>query len=313
MLSLPNELLEEILENVERLNDRKSLRLTCSRLALILRPFVLKEITLNIQKYNLIPGLSLLRALASSDNVYSQCVRTLYIDSLSPSYFPDPEFEGKKKACYYTYELHELAREWVSDGEDRVTGEYEELRMLLEPALKSLKYLMSVQWRWHHKDEWALKTVMQLLSSFPSLGEFSFCCAPHSGRPQLPVIPIPEINTNLKALSVDISIPADSLSFEFVAPLFRYLLSHSKCLSALHLDPGYLSFDYSLLLTFNGLGSSRCSSITHLGLGGWTPQVLQIPDYFPNLASLAEHIRTALFWPSIKADSPATPSAGYLD
>ncbi|KAF5362860.1 hypothetical protein D9758_007028 [Tetrapyrgos nigripes] len=281
MLSLPSELLEDILEKVERLNDRKTLRLTCSRLALILRPFVLKEITLNIHKYKLNPGLSLLRALASPDNVYSQCVRTLYIDSLAPSFFPDPEFEEKKEACNYTYQLHGLAREWVSDGEDQPTREYEELRTLLEPALQSLKYLMAVRWRWHHKDEWAMEPVMQLLPSFRSLREFSFC-APLLRR----AIPFPEINTNLKVLSIDISLPTHSSSFEFIAPLIRHLLSRSKCLSSLHFDVKCLGLDPSSLLNFSTLGSPQRSLITHLSLGGWSRQAFEIPNYFPNLTSL---------------------------
>ncbi|KAF5362859.1 hypothetical protein D9758_007029 [Tetrapyrgos nigripes] len=263
---------------VERLNDRKTLRLTCSRLALILRPFVFKEITLNIHKYKLIPGLSLLRALASPDNIYSQCVRTLYIDSLSPSFFPDPEFKEKEKACKSTVALYELARDWVSDGEDRATREYEELGTLLKPALESLKDLVAVHWCWHHKDEWAVEPVMQSLSSFRNLRECSFC-DPYLGRPQFAATPFPEINQNLKALSIDIS-PPSTAPF----PLLRFTTPAS------HSSHSYIDLS---LFGFNTLGSSRRSCITHLCLNLESPEVLEIRNYFPNLTSLELRSRYA--------------------
>ncbi|KAF5352308.1 hypothetical protein D9758_011963 [Tetrapyrgos nigripes] len=297
MLLLPNELLEKIVQNVERLKDRKALRRTCSRLALILRPHVLAEVTLNIHRYNLEPGMNMLRALATPGNIYSSYIRTLYIDSLSPSFYPDPRFKDKQRACRDTVELQEMGRDWVSGGGE--IEEYEELRTLLRPALESIDHLQAIRWCWRLKDsQWTLDTVMQSLSALRHVKEFHFLCAPSVHRrssqvappPLIPSIPLPDL-WDLEVLSVEVSfgtrLAIDNASI--ITPLVNHLCSRSKSLTSLHIRTGRDLLGDGRALDFDSLDTSLHSSITHLSLGGRSSRALQvakIPSYFSNLTSL---------------------------
>jgi hypothetical protein len=101
----------------------------------VFKPHVLAAVTLNIHSGNLKAGISLLEALEKDTragqvphgrHTVSKVIRTLYIDSLCPSFpfFESSEFgQGKWSRAIS-----------VSSAEKKI-------RLLLEPALKSLHSL----------------------------------------------------------------------------------------------------------------------------------------------------------------------------
>ncbi|KAF5362866.1 hypothetical protein D9758_007022 [Tetrapyrgos nigripes] len=285
MLALPNELLEEILHHVERLQDRKNLRRTCSRLALVLRPYVLKEVTLNIYKGNAESGMNLLGALAAPKNVYSPCVRTLYIDSLSPSHYPIG-YKGKTQSWRGKAILGR-----TFGGNEKSTNSH--LRTLLKPALESLEGLEAIRWCWQEKDsQWSLKIIMQSFSALRDVKEFTFYYGPIVDI----TIPYPDL-PNLRILSISTPqeepigqwnwTPSHSL-------LLKHLLNCSSSLSALHLDSRMVFYADSHL--GHALPEmSLHSSITHLSLSGWSLPILRpftaYVSKLPNLTSLRIFMR----------------------
>jgi hypothetical protein len=134
---------------------------------------------------------------------------------------------------------------------------------------------------------------MRSISTLQCVKKFSFSYARYHDHGQLkaPTIPIPDLS-NLHSLSVEIS-PVSSVgsAAPLISPLVNHLLSLSKSLSAIHIDNGPLPLPvhFKPILAFDKLERSQRSSITHLSLGGWSSQVLQvveIPSYFSNLTSL---------------------------
>jgi len=142
---------------IDRLEDKKSLRATCSRLNGALRPQVLSSLTLRIHKHNLESGIALLEALSNDSGfsavdrwpLISECVRTLYIESLSPSFYPDPDFGTW--ALPSLDQLDSTRRDWVRDVTDglKVKEAHKKLESLLGPALRSLSNIRSIQYVYH--------------------------------------------------------------------------------------------------------------------------------------------------------------------
>jgi hypothetical protein len=86
--------------------------------------------------------MNLLAELASPENTYSPLIRTLYIDSLSPS-------DSEEKRLRVMLKLPApVTRYCVSDPrlrEDTQDHEAEELKTLLKPALESLRNLEAIR------------------------------------------------------------------------------------------------------------------------------------------------------------------------
>ncbi|KAK7464800.1 hypothetical protein VKT23_006006 [Stygiomarasmius scandens] len=305
MLLLPNELIGKICNEVDRLEDKKSLRKTCTRLGRALRPHLLANVTINIHKHNLKPGLDLLHALVHQKELCSPHIRTLHINSLSPSFFPDPDFEEKRDSAQHTWELYEMVRGWVSDPEDDKNREimkaHAALNSLLDPALRSLHNLETFRWHWHWKDaEWTLQTIMQSLSSLSRIKEFSLSYTPHSSQREVmwrnPFIPLPEL-FNLQVLSLSIlsektrSSRSNTTPAPVILPLMDHLLSRTSSLSGLHLDTGISSDASCPNFPLDDIAPQLQYSITHLSIGGWSVDILpEIPTEFPNLSSLSIRI-----------------------
>ncbi|KAJ4485377.1 hypothetical protein J3R30DRAFT_1348920 [Lentinula aciculospora] len=151
--SLPLELLYKIGNETPRLEDRKSLRRTCTSFAEVFKGLILAEVTLNIHGDNLNSGMSLLQALVDdvdSPTGLSKLIRTLYIDSLSPSHFleSDLDFEKKQRECKLSYHVETLSRSWVKiePQSTAVSMAERKLQLLLEPALRSLCRLQSIRY-----------------------------------------------------------------------------------------------------------------------------------------------------------------------
>ncbi|THU97570.1 hypothetical protein K435DRAFT_965385 [Dendrothele bispora CBS 962.96] len=308
ILSLPNELIGKICNEVDRLEDKKNLQRTCSRLGRALRPHVLSEVSLNIHKHNLKPGLNLLHALVHQKEVYSPHIRTLYIDSLSPTFFPNPEFARKQELAKHTWELFEMVRGWVSDPIDdrnpEIVKAHTTLKTLLDPALRTLHNLETVHWHWHWKDsEWTLQTIMESLSSLNGIKSFSFSSTPHVSRPaevwHNPFTQLPNFS-NLHVLSISILTEGNTNASlrnsapAIILPLMTHLLSRTTSLSHLHLDTG-ISSSSCPSFPFDDISQASnttlLSSITHLSIGGWSIDILpDIPIHFPNLTSLSVRI-----------------------
>ncbi|KAF9068487.1 hypothetical protein BDP27DRAFT_1448359 [Rhodocollybia butyracea] len=205
---LPPELLRRIGNKTARLEDRKSLRLTCSLFGEAFQPHVLAEVTLNIHGSNLALGLCLLETLASREKDFKQLpssdiskhIRTLYIDALSPSFSPesDADFERKKGRCQYTHEIEQQRRSWVKieDRTSSVSDAEKILKSLLQPALTSLRCVDTIRWRRHRKDsEWVLKTVMNSISTSSlcsNIREFTLWYTPSDMNTESP-IPLPDM------------------------------------------------------------------------------------------------------------------------
>ncbi|KAF5362864.1 hypothetical protein D9758_007021 [Tetrapyrgos nigripes] len=272
--SLPNELLEEVVRYVERLKDRKSLRRTCSRLALFLRPHVLQEVTLNIYKGNIEPGIDLLKVLATPKNIYSPLIRTLYIDSLSPSHHPS----CKRDALYGERDPDDCKHFGV-----RKKGAEEQMLALLKPALGSLELC------WVYKDSReALTTIMQSFSesTLQRVEEFTFYYdpLPYTTSPFFEMIPPLPAFSNLSVLVIRPPLVRQWQDFHGV--LLLHLLSRQKSLSAVHLDTCL----HDDALTNNALEElASHSHITHLSLGSWVKGPTEILSEFPHLRSLEMH------------------------
>ncbi|KAE9397869.1 hypothetical protein BT96DRAFT_1020528 [Gymnopus androsaceus JB14] len=159
--SLPLELLRKIGNETARLKDRKSLRRTCSLFGEAFKPHALAEVTLNIHKDNLEPGLTLLKVLA--DEKASELEETT-----------------KQEQFKYTHDTEQV-KSWVESGGVQSKLAEEQLRELLEPALKSLRRLDTVRWHWHRQKQnnWTLNTVLAVISApeiCHNIREFSFQC-----------------------------------------------------------------------------------------------------------------------------------------
>ncbi|KAJ4477883.1 hypothetical protein C8J55DRAFT_515761 [Lentinula edodes] len=196
--SLPPELLYKVGLETTRLEDRKSLRRTCSLFAEIFRAHVLAEVTLNIHGDKLDPGISLLQALVDDQDSKSglaKFIKTLCIESLSPSYSleSEREFERKQGECRISYHAETLKRSWVKTESDTVSIAERKLQMLLEPALKSLSCLRSIRWQWLGWKEsiWTLNAVVASLSTIHNIEDYAFHYEPpsHSRFPPLPPFP----------------------------------------------------------------------------------------------------------------------------
>ncbi|KAJ4485379.1 hypothetical protein J3R30DRAFT_1348922 [Lentinula aciculospora] len=206
--SLPLDLLLQIVNEVPRLEDRKSLRRTCLLLGDAFKPHVLSEVTLNIHRDNLNPGISLLQAIVNEReklNEDSVCkhIRTLNIYSLSPAYFLESavDFEERLRNLRYTYEVEKQSRRWSKaiPLSDKVAMAERQLQSLLKPALGSLDYLTAIRWRWHSKDsQWTLTSILECLESHNfhrNIKEFTFTYCPSDTH-------IPILFPNLKHLRV---------------------------------------------------------------------------------------------------------------
>ncbi|KAJ3723976.1 hypothetical protein C8R42DRAFT_476166 [Lentinula raphanica] len=191
--SLPLELLTAFANEVPRLEDRKSLRLTCKLLGEVLKPHVLSSVTLSIHGHNLHSGLYLLDALVEEKDAMpkgssamfsglSKHIKTLYIDSLCPGYYPesDLDFRRKQDTFWTLSDAEGQVRSWLKI--EPPSSEGEELQLLLKPALESLNNLTAIHWRWQFRDpEWTLNTIFECLESdkfLQKLEEFDFCYHP---------------------------------------------------------------------------------------------------------------------------------------
>ncbi|KAJ3802361.1 hypothetical protein GGU11DRAFT_39579 [Lentinula aff. detonsa] len=205
--SLPPELLYKVGNEAARLEDRKSLRLTCNLFAKVFKAHVLAEVTLNIHGGSLNTGIGLLQALVDHEDDLPKVIRTLYIDSLSPfhSFESDMEFEKKQRDCRLSYHVETLSRSWVKTEQplDAVSTAENKLRVLLEPALQSLCSLQSIRWQWlgWKESEWTLDAVVNSLSTIECIEEYTFHYEPpgHSRLPPHP--PFPDF-CRLQTLSV---------------------------------------------------------------------------------------------------------------
>ncbi|THV04299.1 hypothetical protein K435DRAFT_850949 [Dendrothele bispora CBS 962.96] len=312
MLSLSNVLIEKICNEVDRLEDKKNLRRTCCQLGRILRPHVLSAVSLNVHKHNLKSGLDLLHALVHQKEVYSPHIRTLYIDSLSPSFFPDPEFARKQYLARHTRELFEMARGWVSDPSDdrnpEVVKAHTALKTLLDPALRSLHNLETV----HLLAGIGIGRIRngrsrRLRNHYPvsTASRSSRSHSPHNvSRPtdvwHSPFTQLPDFS-NLHVLSISVLPEGNTKALEslqisapaIIIPLMSHFLSQTTSLSRLHLDTGSSSsscppFPLDDIRLTN---STLPSSIIHLSISGWSVDILpDIPVQFPNLSSLSVRI-----------------------
>ncbi|KAK7464898.1 hypothetical protein VKT23_006107 [Stygiomarasmius scandens] len=268
MQSLPFEILQEIGIRVERLNDKKSLRETCTRFGDVFKAQVLEEVTLNIHKNNLQPGINLLHALADPAKDYPRYIRTLNILSLSPRYFPDPNPESDWRVCATTLQLDtNLIGEWLCGSEsEEGHGSCAEVDCLLRPALESLQYLRAVRWRWNPKDGPMTQDIIaKSLSTLEHIKEFRFCYA-HLDRYAREQPPLPDLH-NLEVLSISISMGAQTTwtrSEGIMDPLLHHLLSQTKSLSALDLGTGLRPGLPAVL------DACDPSNISHLGLNGFS-------------------------------------------
>jgi hypothetical protein len=91
------------------------------------------------------PGMNLLRELASPENIYSPLIRTLYLDTLSPSFYPAPDLEEKQLCMEFEFPDEEPGY-WLCDPKGDETKDYEaeELQRLLKLALESLHGLETI-------------------------------------------------------------------------------------------------------------------------------------------------------------------------
>ncbi|KAK7464899.1 hypothetical protein VKT23_006108 [Stygiomarasmius scandens] len=273
MQSLPFELLQGIGSRVERLNDKKNLRETCSSLGGALQALVLEEVTLNIHKSNL-QGLGLLRALADPEKKYSRYIRTLNILSLSPHHFPDSNPNPTWKACASSLQLDlDLVGEWLCDSEPgeghEVCFRCVKVGTLLRPALESLENVRAVRWHWNLKDGLSTQTlVAESLSTLKHIRDFKFSYfhpGPFDGEPPLC---LPDLH-NLETLSISVSTGfrrTHLMTEKIIDPLLHHLLSRTERLSSLDLDTGTTHYPhFGLPVSF---GIHVPSDISHIGLKG---------------------------------------------
>ncbi|KIK66107.1 hypothetical protein GYMLUDRAFT_38605 [Collybiopsis luxurians FD-317 M1] len=286
LTSLPLEVLHRIGNETARLEDRKSLRRTCSLLAMALKPHVLAELTLNMHGHNLEPGISFLRALmhekvfnldSEDPRAISKYVRTLHVDSLSPSFFPDAEFEKKQENFKYTYEVEDRVRSWAKfwpppPSDSRVYVAERTMYSLLGPALKSLHNLETVRLRWHWKDyEEVLSAMMAFLSSpdmAPNIKEFTFEYTPSEEKQDGPV-PLPYL-PNLQVLSV-----SGKFSDDAFENLMKYPTISASSLRAFEVSRqghcfGYVPMEDPISSTITSLklswSSIRVKQVVHANL-----------------------------------------------
>ncbi|KAJ3935711.1 MAG: hypothetical protein NXY57DRAFT_413954 [Lentinula lateritia] len=291
-LELPLELLHRIANEVPRLQDRKSLRLTCSSFGEVFRSHVLAEVTLNIHGDNLEHGINFLQTLVDEEknlkadpvitSKYSRHIRTLYIDSLCPRYFIESEedFEQRQRMLRYTFEVEEGARLWSEANfpSEQILIAETKLQSLLKPALESLYRLTAIRWRWHWRDsQWSLDTISECLEGpklCRNMKEFTFAYHPSAidiGKP----FPLP----NLKQLRVF------SVSGAIFENDFKKIARHpimSNNLKTLHLSQNrirYSSIPFDIHipatvsdlrlhgLTLESIGKVTYRNITSLDLG----------------------------------------------
>ncbi|KAJ4485398.1 hypothetical protein J3R30DRAFT_1351487 [Lentinula aciculospora] len=269
--SLPVELIVEIGRQTLRLADKKSLRLTCSFLGIEFKPHVLSTVTLDIYLGNTDCGLGLLETLVedskSEQSTVCKYIRTLYVDSLSPSTEP---LVSKSDVTLKNKEPKPRINFWsrsksVSDSE---TAE-KRLRLLLEPALKALHNLDTLRWHWELQDsEWAYHTILASISTSAlskNIKEFGFR---HDGSfsTAIGALTLPNL-PQLRKLSLD----GNTIS----QVTFNDVLSNYE-LETLHIfrHGSYFSL------------TDRClpTSIADLGLDGWYIDVPRI--IHNNLTSL---------------------------
>ncbi|KIK66125.1 hypothetical protein GYMLUDRAFT_239763 [Collybiopsis luxurians FD-317 M1] len=252
--SLPIELLNKIGNETARLQDRKSLRFTCSLFGLVFKPHVLAEVTLNIHENNLDPGISLLQVLAKEfstgrSNV-SKLIRTLHIDSLSPAYSSEDSYFDKRRRPRSSL---------IASAAEKSLWQY------LESALKSLQNLDTLRWRSQSRaSEWTSDVLLTLLSTpgwCRSLREF----AVHYDSGGEISIPLPLLQ-RLRILSITGPVLPDISS----------IVSSASQLETVHL------FRKGPYLT--PLNTDIPSTISNLGLNGWTIDVPKI--IHANLTSL---------------------------
>lgn len=87
------------------------------------------------------------RASELEETSVSKHVRTLNIVSLTPSCSPesDSDFKKKQEQFKYTHDIEQV-KSWVESGGVQSKLAEEQLRELLEPALKSLRRLDTVRY-----------------------------------------------------------------------------------------------------------------------------------------------------------------------
>ncbi|KAJ3820484.1 hypothetical protein F5880DRAFT_1587941 [Lentinula raphanica] len=196
MIILPS----DCVHKVARLEDRKSLRRTCTLFATVFKAHVMTEVTLNIHGDNLDTGITLLQAIVDDESVSDlrMFIHTIHIDSLSPSYSLESgtEFAEKQRKCRLSYHVESLTRSWVKTTplSDMAARAEDKLRSLLKPALQSLSRLISVKWQWlgWKESEWTLDVVVDSLSKLGSITEYQFYYEPptgQSGSPPHPALP----------------------------------------------------------------------------------------------------------------------------
>ncbi|KIK66098.1 hypothetical protein GYMLUDRAFT_38592 [Collybiopsis luxurians FD-317 M1] len=245
--SLPPELLDLIGNETARLQDRKSLRCTCSLFGMVFRPHVLAGVTLNIQSDNLDPGISLLEALAREFNSgrrsVSKLIRTLYIDSLSPEFSSEDSF---------------------SDVFSKQKSSLSLLRLCLEPALKSLRSLNTLQWRCQSgESEWTRDVLLALLSTPSWCRNLKHCTI---------------YNDSSRKISIPSSLLRRLRLLSITGPVIPAISSRSP---APRLETVHLFRQGPRLTPLNKVIPSTISS---LGLDGWSVDVPKI--IHKNLTSL---------------------------
>ncbi|KIK66126.1 hypothetical protein GYMLUDRAFT_239764 [Collybiopsis luxurians FD-317 M1] len=254
--SLPLELLDLIGNETARLQDRKSLRCTCSLFGIVFRPHVLAEVTLNIHADNLDPGISLLQVLArefnSGSGGVSKLVRTLNIDSLSPA------FPSKDSTFDIFLKRKSRSSLFASTAEKN-------LWLCFEPALKSLRNLNTLRWRWQSREsEWTRDVLLALLST-PSWCRNLKDCTIHNDSNGKIFIPSPLLR-RLRVLSITGPVIPGIFSTRSPASRLETVRLFRK---GPHLIP---------------LNTAIPSTISSLGLDGWTIDVPKI--IHNNLTSL---------------------------
>ncbi|KAK7461354.1 hypothetical protein VKT23_008532 [Stygiomarasmius scandens] len=302
ILSFAVELLQNIGDQIDRLEDKKSLRATCSRLNGALRPQVLSSLTLRIHKHNLESGIALLEALLNDGGfsavdrwpLISECVRTLYIESLSPSFYPDPDFGTR--ALPNLDQLDSTRRDWVRDVTDglKVKEAHKKLESLLGPALRSLSNIRSIHWECdcQRDPNWTAHVTMNSLSHLNFLRRLTITYIPDESDISV-LTAIPNFH-NLKSFSF---ITPDSVSHpsrvmnQIVAHLANQFLPENRSLTSFHIDSGIQGYPLHPWLNENLQTIGQLEGLQHLGLKGW------------NLSSPEEEIRsTSDIWSMLRRD-----------
>ncbi|KAK7461300.1 hypothetical protein VKT23_008479 [Stygiomarasmius scandens] len=245
VVSLPTEIVQEIGAGICKLDDKKNLRATCFRLSVALAPQIFSEISLEINRNAFDCGLHLLETLAAQ-NALCNYVRTLRIDSLSPSFYPDPNFMTRKVYTSYLLDHARQARIEDERGCDRIKAAQLKMEKFLYPALASLCNLRVLKWNWHWTDgSSTLEDVMTAVSSLDLLEEFHFCYIPDPGiyAQDECQLPLPDLK-NLRVISI--TVPEDpEISWKCQAPkltdrplarFVKHLITHSPHVSKLCLD-----------------------------------------------------------------------------